>query len=231
VQTGQHGRKLPACILVLAGINQMEALLGLAPDAIAAFALTSAVIELTPGPNMAYLAIVAASEGRRPGYAAVAGVAIGLGVVGIAAALGLAAAINASPLLYQTLRWGGVGYLLWLAWDGWRGADERVEHAPLGSSLSRYFRRGLITNLLNPKAAVFYVAVLPGFVDPGGAVQLETIALSMIYVFVATAIHAGIVTLAGFARAFLEDPYRSMIARRILSLALAGIAIWFAWRS
>ena len=202
---------------------------GLVPEALAAFVLTSTVIELTPGPNMAWLAIVAASEGRRPGYAAVAGVAIGLAVVGIAAALGLAAAITASPVLYQGLRWGGVLYLLWLAWDGWRDGDDGVDHMPAGARLRRYFRRGLITNLLNPKAAVFYIAVLPGFTNPGGTVLVETITLSLVYVAVATAIHAAIVTLAGLARRILDDPRRSRIVRRVLSALLACIALWFAW--
>lgn len=203
---------------------------GLVPEALAAFVLTATVIELTPGPNMAWLAIVAASEGRRPGYAAVAGVATGLAVVGVAAALGLAAAITASPVLYQVLRWGGVVYLLWLAWDGWRdGGDGVEEHMPAGARLRRYFRRGLITNLLNPKAAIFYIAVLPGFTNPHGTVLVETITLSLVYVAVATAIHAGIVTLAGLARRILDDPRRSRIVRRVLSALLACIALWFGW--
>ncbi len=202
---------------------------GLAPESLAAFILTSAVIELTPGPNMAWLAIVAATEGRRPGYAAVAGVALGLSMVGIAAALGVAAAVKASPLLYQALRWGGVCYLLWLAWDGWRDSADGVGGMPFGARMWRYFRRGLITNLLNPKAAVVYIAVLPAFVDPAGRVLTETTTLSMIYVAVATAIHAAIVTLAGLARHILDDPRRSRIVRRILAALLALIAIWFAW--
>lgn len=204
---------------------------GLSAETLLAFAATSAVIELTPGPNMAYLAIIAATEGRRPGYAAVAGVALGLGLVGLAAAFGLAAAINASPAAYQALRWGGVAYLLWLAWDGWRGDGEAVTHAAPGSSLGRFFRRGLITNLLNPKAAVFYIAVLPGFVSPAGPVLAETLTLSLIYVAVATVIHAGIVTAAGAARSLLTDPARERRIRRALSLALAVIALWFAWKT
>ncbi len=195
------------------------------------FAGTSMLIELTPGPNMAYLAIVGVSQGRKPGYAAVAGVALGLAIVGIAAALGLAAMISASPLLYQILRWAGVVYLLRLAIDGWRDASEEIEHAPLGSSNALYFRRGLITNLLNPKAAVFYIAVLPGFVDPVGNVMQQTLILSATFVIVATAIHAGIVTAAGAARPLLEDPKRSMIVRRILSIMLALVALWFAWET
>ncbi len=204
---------------------------GLSAETILAFAVTSAVIEVTPGPNMAYLAIIAASEGRRPGYAAVGGVALGLGLVGLAAALGLAAAISASPTAFQTLRWGGVAYLLWLAWDGWRGDGESVTHAAPGSSLGRFFRRGLITNLLNPKAAVFFIAVLPGFVSPFGAVLTETLTLSLIYVVVATLIHAAIVTAAGAARTLLVDPVRERRFRRALSLTLALIALWFAWKT
>ncbi len=73
---------------------------------------------------MAYLAVLSASVGRRAGFAATLGVALGLLIVGLAAALGLAAVISNSRWLYEMLRWGGALYLLWLAWEGWRG-DER----------------------------------------------------------------------------------------------------------
>ena len=84
-----------------------------------AFALTCFVIEITPGPNMAYLAALSLSQGVRAGIAAVAGIALGLSVYGVAASLGLSAVIDNSAFLYETLRWGGVAYLLWLAWDAW----------------------------------------------------------------------------------------------------------------
>ena len=84
-----------------------------------AFAATALIVELTPGPNMAYLAALSLSKGVRAGAAAVAGVALGLSLSGIAAALGLAAIIDSSRFLYEVLRWGGVAYLLWLAWEGW----------------------------------------------------------------------------------------------------------------
>lgn len=197
---------------------------------LAGFALTSLLIELTPGPNMAYLALLAATEGRRPGYAAVAGVALGLAVVGVAAALGLAALIAASPFAYQALRWAGVGYLLWLAWEGWRGTTEADQFAKAGSSLAVYFRRGLITNLLNPKAAVFYVSILPGFLMSGASV-FDVITLSAVYVAVATAVHTAIVTGAGTARAWLGNPARERIIRRMLALALVGVAIWVVWKT
>lgn len=198
-------------------------------DMLFAFTLASVLIELTPGPNMAYLALVAASQGRRPGYAAVSGVALGLALIGIAAALGVAALVSASNAAYEGLRWAGVLYLLWLAWDGWRGAgNEAAQFAPLGSSNWRYFRRGLITNLLNPKAAVFYIAVLPTFLAARSDALREVFVLTAIYVFVATAIHLAIVTAAGAAHRFFEDPRRALILGRVLSLALAAVAVWFA---
>src|SRR3954447_6250557 len=87
-----------------------------APASLLVFALTCAIVEITPGPNMAWLAALSLSRGWRIGLAAVAGVALGLSAYGIAAALGVAAVIENSAFLYEALRWGGVAYLLWLAW-------------------------------------------------------------------------------------------------------------------
>jgi len=84
-------------------------------------------------------------------------------------------------------------------------------------------------NLLNPKAAVFYIAVLPTFMDQHGSVLAQAAMLSIIYVSVATIIHGTIVSLAGTVRPFLEAPGRRRLIRRTLSLILAGIAIWFAY--
>ena len=153
--------------------------------------LTCAIIEITPGPNMAYLAALSLSRGWRIGLAAVAGVALGLSVYGIAAALGVAAIIESSTLLYQALRWGGVIYLLWLAFNAWSSADDVASEGKPGHDHTRAsaFRRGLITNLLNPKAEVFYVAVLPEFLDPSaGRIAIQTLTLSAIYVAIATLI-------------------------------------------
>jgi threonine/homoserine/homoserine lactone efflux protein len=191
------------------------------------FVLASVIVEVTPGPNMAWLAVVAAAEGRRPGYAAVAGVALGLALIGLAAAFGLAAAVGASPALYQALRWGGVAWLLWLAYDGWR--DAGAPAGPVSPGIARAFRRGLVTNLLNPKAAVFYLTVVPAFVTDPARPLPEILGLTATYVAIATAIHAGIVTLAGTARPLLTDPGRSRTLRRVLSLGLAGVALWFLW--
>lgn len=196
---------------------------------LALFLLTSLLIELTPGPNMAWLAVVAAAQGRRPGFAAVLGVALGLLTVGLAAAFGLAEIVASSPTLWQGLRWGGVAWLLWLAWDGWREAGAPAPEVPEHWALGRYFRRGLVTNILNPKAAVFYVTVLPAFLPHGAASLADTVSLSLAYVAVATLVHAGIVALAGSAQALFTDPRRRRILGRTLSVALALVAFWFLW--
>jgi threonine/homoserine/homoserine lactone efflux protein len=194
-----------------------------------AFVLASLAIELTPGPNMGYLAVLSASRGRRAGYAATAGVGLGLAIIGIASALGLAAVISSSRFVYEGLRWAGVAYLLWLAWEGWNDHAELSPDTTDHDDEAAFFRRGLITNLLNPKAAIFFVAVLPTFVDAAKPVLSQTLVLSMTYVVVATIVHAGIATLAGAVRHLLTaKPRLRDVLRRGLALSLGAIAIWFA---
>lgn len=196
-----------------------------------AFAVTALIIEITPGPNMTYLAALSLSSGMRAGFAAVAGVALGLLGWGLVAAFGLAAALDNSPLLYGLLRWGGAVYLLWLAWEAWSGERQTSPEAAAATADGPWivFRRGLITNLLNPKAAVFYVAVLPEFIQTTGQpVITQTLLLSVIYVGIATLIHAAIVAMAGSLQATVAMPAQRRLIRRALALALVGIAIWFA---
>jgi threonine/homoserine/homoserine lactone efflux protein len=202
-------------------------LAAISPEVFASFALASFLIELTPGPNMTYLALVSAQDGRRAGFATVAGVALGLAIVGAIAGLGVAELIQASTVAYEILRWAGVLFLLYLAWEGWSSGTDVVS---AGNTVEgRYFLRGLVTNLLNPKAAVFYVAVLPTFIEAGNPVLIQTMVLTILYVGVATLVHAIIVTLAGTLEPFLNDARRERIARRALSTLLAVVALWFAW--
>ena len=109
-----------------------------------AFLWISFIVELTPGPNMTYLAVLTLVEGRRAGFATVAGVAAGRLLVGILAAFGVAAFVSESPILYGLIRWLGVFYMLWLACDIWRGvepseADESAPTSPAGPILGVAF--------------------------------------------------------------------------------------------
>lgn len=90
------------------------------------------------------------------------------------------------------------------------------------------FRRGLITNLLNPKAAVFYVAVIPLFL-PTPAPREQVLLLTAVFVTIATAIHAGLVLGADAARSLLFHPARERAILRSAAVGMALVALWFAW--
>lgn len=193
-----------------------------------AFALASLIIELVPGPNQTYLAALTLNRGMRAGFAAVAGIALGLSVYGLAAALGVATLINESPLLYHLLRWAGAIYFLWLAWETWKDEPDGEISAAQADYAWESFRRGLITNLLNPKAAIFYIGVLPSFIVPAVMpVYAQTALMSVIYVAVATATHIAVVLLAGRLYNYLSDPRFRVPVRRGIALALVIVAVWF----
>ena len=195
---------------------------------ILAFILTAAVIELTPGPNMTYLALLRVTHGQAAALSAVAGVATGLLILGLLAAAGLGAIMAASPLLYTVLRWAGTAYLFWLAWDAWRDSAQQAYAPHARDHRFVYFRRGVITNLLNPKAAIFYITILPQFMPPDhGAAGLPAL-LSLIYVAIATLAHLGVVFIAGL---YMPNPAQSLWIRRSFALALGGIALWFLFGS
>ncbi len=193
------------------------------------FALAVLLIELTPGPNMAWLAALSMGDGRRAGLAATAGVAIGLFVNALAAALGIAFLVAASPTLWQFLRWGGAAFLLWLAWESWRdGGESSPARAADPARTRHHFVSGLVINLLNPKAMLFYVVVIPRF--NGGQVPGFGLAftLALVSIAIATAVHLAIVLAGSRTGNWLANPARTRLIRRILALMIVAVAIWFA---
>ena len=192
---------------------------------LATFAFTVLVIELTPGPNMAWLAVLSADRGRKAGFAAVLGVMLGLSLIGLLAALGLAAIVTQTPWLFALLRHAGTLFLLYLAIEGWRHAGESSP-IRLTENLGKHFRHGLIINLLNPKAALFFLVVLPEYILPDRPALTQALTLTVINVAIATGIHVVIVMLAARAAIFLQTPQSTLWFRRILAVLLAGIAIW-----
>lgn len=202
------------------------------------FIIAAILVELTPGPNMAYLASLAATRGRRAGLAGVAGVAAGLSVYGVAAAAGLAALIANAPIAYEALRWAGFFYLLWLAFEAWRESDDS---GPLHGedSMGQLARRGFIVNVLNPKAGIFYVAVLPAFIAPSldaKSVFLQNLTLVGIFVVIATIIHGAIALAAAAALPWLTSKYggdesKRKYLRRALAIMLAMVALWLLYET
>lgn len=196
---------------------------------LAEFVLAVLLLELTPGPNMAYLAALSLAQGRAAALYGVLGVAAGLAVHAALAALGVGAAVAASPWLYQVLRWAGVAFMLFLAWEGWRGADA-AEAAPApGLTAGRLVLRGFVTNVLNPKSIMFFVAVVPGFIAPGAPVTPQLALLGGVYVGIATTVHLAIILGAAALRPWLMAEHRIRLVRRSLSLLLVLAALWLAW--
>jgi len=195
------------------------------------FLVTTVLIELTPGPNMAWLALTSASEGKRSGFAAVAGIALGLAILAAASAIGLAALATRSPAIFSLLRYAGVAYLLWLAWKTWAGKDGPIADRISKNALGAWFRHGLLLNLLNPKAAVFFITVLPAYIMQYAPVAPQTALLSASYVAIATFVHLVIVALAAQAHGWISAGNRARIVRRVFAFLLASIAIWFLMSS
>jgi threonine/homoserine/homoserine lactone efflux protein len=140
------------------------------PSLLAGYLLACLILVVTPGPDMAFVLGQTLSGGARRGWAATAGVYAGVGVHILLAAIGVAALVAANPALFTALRIAGALYLLWLGAQAIRAAlrspaaSDAAE--PPAISLSAAFRQGFVTNLLNPKVGLFFLAFVPLFVDP-----------------------------------------------------------------
>jgi threonine/homoserine/homoserine lactone efflux protein len=192
-------------------------------------ALVALGLVLTPGPNMIYLVSRSITQGRHAGLVSLLGVAAGFGVYLAAATAGLTAVFAAVPAAYLVLKIAGAAYLLYLAWQairpGARYAFEAHELPP--DRPRRLFAMGLVTNLLNPKIAVLYVALLPQFIDHArGSVALQSLTLGGIQITVALIVNTMIVLGAGALARFLSArPLWLRIQHYVMGTVLAGLAI------
>lgn len=127
----------------------------------------------------------------------------------------------------MSLKWAGVAYLLWLAWEAWRGED--VEQPADGGPLAGFFVRGLVANLLNPKAALLYITILPAFIEPGSDTRWRALYLGGVHVGISVIVHTMIVLGAATMTAWLVDSPRTQHRiRRFMALALVAVAAWLA---
>jgi len=152
------------------------------------FVVASVLLVLTPGPNLLYLVSRTLCQGRMAGLVSMAGTTTGFVVHILAASLGLSAVFLAVPVAYDALRWAGAAYLVYLAWDSVRSpggglfAPRSLPAAPPG----KLFRMGLLTSILNPKVALFYLALFPQFVEPArGSVLGQSLVLGATQIVIA----------------------------------------------
>jgi threonine/homoserine/homoserine lactone efflux protein len=196
------------------------------------FAAAALVMVLTPGPNMIYLVSRSVCQGRAAGVISLLGVIAGFVVHMLGAALGLTALFLALPLGFEILKWAGAAYLGWLAWEALRpGARSPFEAQPLlVDPPGKLFLMGFLTNLLNPKVAMFYIALLPQFIDPArGSVLTQSLVLGAVQMSVSFSVNLMIaLSAAGIASWFARNPVWLAAQRYVMGGALAALALRLA---
>jgi threonine/homoserine/homoserine lactone efflux protein len=205
---------------------------GVSPAAALGLALTALAMVLTPGPNMLYLVSRSISQGRVAGLISLAGTGVGFATYMLTASLGLAVVFVAVPWLYMGFKAAGVAYLGYLAWQalkpGGRGVFE--VHEVHRDRPAKLFRMGLMTNLLNPKAAVMYLALIPQFVVPAaGHTTVQGLVLGSIQILVSVTVNALIILGAGSLASLLAArPTWATRQRRISGTLLGAVALLLA---
>jgi threonine/homoserine/homoserine lactone efflux protein len=198
------------------------------------------LLTITPGADMAMVARSVFMGGRRDAFATTLGIAAGCMAWAIASAAGVAAVLAASETAYDALRLVGAAYLVWLGgqslWaaargyaGGLGGRTPRAGRTPpakgslptASGSLRRPFRQGLLTNLFNPKIALFYTTFLPQFIDPGDSVLLLSIAMASVH------IGLGLVWLSAYAWLLdrAVEAFKSSRIRRALDSVTGAVLV------
>ncbi len=174
--------------------------------ALGAFVLVSLVLLLTPGPAVAFVLTRSLAGGSRAGIISQAGLCAGLLVHVAATSLGLSALLVQSAGSLSLLRLLGAAYLLWLAIAAFRSREPLLQSRPSkgGPSPGRLFLDGFILDVVNPKPALFFLAFLPQFVEPGAAATAQILALGGLFVVLAFLTGSLYAALAGLAAPHLN---------------------------
>jgi threonine/homoserine/homoserine lactone efflux protein len=196
----------------------------------ALFLTTGILLNLTPGPDTAYILGRSIAQGRRAGIASALGISVGSIGHTIAAALGLSALLAASAWAFITVKFVGGAYLIYL---GLRMILSRTRalHFPAhfrNRETIGAFRQGIITNLLNPKVAFFFLAFLPQFIDPAASMKVSAfIFLGLTFVITGT---IWCLILAWFASAFSERWRGSTTVANILNRTVGSLFVFLGLR-
>lgn len=196
------------------------------------FAVICLGMVLTPGPNMIYLISRSLCQGPRAGLISLGGVALGFLFYMLCAAMGITALLMAVPFAYDALRIAGALYLLWLAWQAVKPGGHspfQIKSLPKDSN-RKLFTMGLITNLLNPKAAVLYLSLLPQFIIPAhGHVFAQSILLGSTQILISLSVNAIIALSAGAIAGLLNvKPLWLLLQRWLMGTVLASLALKLA---
>jgi threonine/homoserine/homoserine lactone efflux protein len=193
------------------------------------FGAAALLMAVTPGPNMIYLISRSICQGRTAGLMSWAGVVLGFTFHMLCASVGLTALFMAVPLGYELLKFGGALYLLWLAWQAVRpGARSPFEAKDLPPVPPReLFTMGLLTSILNPKVAIFYLSVLPQFIVPeAGSVLAQSLLLGITQLCIGATVNLLVtISAAGLAAWFAHNRLWLAVQRYVMGLVLGALAV------
>ncbi len=192
------------------------------------FSAAAVVLTATPGPDMLLIASRSVSQGRSAGFLTYAGIAAGTYCHAIAAALGLSQLFLTVPIAYEIVRWAGCAYLLYLAYKTLHSQGSAFAPSSGLKKLSakRIFSEGLATNLLNPKMALFVLALFPQFIDPNGSSMLiQTVLLASILNGIGFLVNGAVILLGTGIRRRLSAVSRfPKLPQYLLATVFAGLA-------
>lgn len=192
-------------------------------DTILVFAIAGLALLAIPGPSVLFIVTRSAVHGPRLGLAGMLGVQTGGLAHVLAASLGVSAIIASSATAFTAVKWAGAVYLVWLGIQRFRAGDcvgDPTTGRP--TTARRLFRQGFLVNLLNPKTALFFLAVLPQFVDPArGSPWLQSMSLGVLFVAMAVVTDGAWALCAGW----VSDRLRSRRSRRVERYATSGILV------
>lgn len=197
-------------------------------DTLLLFMTAALALNFTPGPDMLFCLGSGAHRGPQAGIAASLGVAVGAMGHTAAAAFGLAGLLMASPTLFEIVRWTGAAYLVWLAWNTFRAAPPAAEGTKVTQSdIRRIFLRGMVTNLLNPKVAIFFLAFLPQFIDPArGSVIIQALVLGTMLNISGTIVNALVgIGAGGLGRQLARNPMAAKVLNWASGTVFLGLAV------
>ncbi len=197
------------------------------------FTLACLALNASPGPDMLLIATRSAAQGWLAGLATYLGIALGAYCHAVALALGLSQLFLAIPTAYDVVRFAGAAYLIFLAWQALKAGTRPRQNGVSPSELSfiTLFRQGLLTNILNPKVALFFLALFPQFIDPmQGSVALQILTLATVLNISGLIVNGIVILLASKASSCLaSDGRASRIARYLSALVFGGLAARLAF--
>jgi threonine/homoserine/homoserine lactone efflux protein len=196
---------------------------------LAPFLAAAIALNLTPGADMTYVLARSIGHGREAGLVSALGIAAGSLIHTILAAVGLSAVLMHSEAAFTAVKLGGAAYLLWLAFKAIRegGAAAAMRERP-PAPLSRIFLEATVTNVLNPKVALFVLAFLPQFIAPAqGHVAVQILILGTIFNIGGTAVNVAVALSMSAARSFVLG---SSWVRRALAWFSAAVFVGLAAR-